>query len=80
MKLPRDLSGDDLAKALCRHWGYQKKSQVGSHMMLETETPSPQRIAIPAHKNLTIGTLGNILRTVARHKGVTKETILNSIS
>ena len=79
MKLPRDLSGERLAGALCRQWDYSKTHQIGSHMVLETETPSHQRISIPAHRALAVGTLGNILRTVALHKGVTREELLKSI-
>ena len=36
--------------------------QTGSHIILETEEPSHQRIAVPAHKPLRIGTLNAILR------------------
>jgi predicted RNA binding protein YcfA (HicA-like mRNA interferase family) len=79
MKLPRDLSGRDLADGLCRRWGYQKTHQVGSHMVLETEIPTHQRISIPAHTHINIGTLNNILRSVAAHKGVTREELLRSI-
>ena len=43
------------------------------------EHPSHQRVAIPAHKNLAVGTLGNILRAIADHKGVTREEILGSL-
>ena len=49
MKLPRDLSGLQVVEALCRHWGYRKVHQAGSHIILETDQPSVQRIAIPAH-------------------------------
>jgi len=38
MKLPRDLRGSDLAKALCRDWGYRIVHQEGSHLILQTET------------------------------------------
>src|SRR5882757_8358909 len=79
MKLPRDLSGEDLVAGLCRHWNYRVAHQVGSHVLLETETPGHQRISVPAHKNRAVGTLGNILRTVAEHKGVSRDTILASI-
>jgi predicted RNA binding protein YcfA (HicA-like mRNA interferase family) len=79
MKLPRDLSGEDLADGLCRRWNYKKAHQVGSHIVLETELPSHQRISIPAHKHVNIGTLNNILRSVAAHKGVTREELLRSI-
>jgi hypothetical protein len=48
-------------------------------MVLEIEAPGHQRISIPDHKSLNVGTLGNILRAVASHKGVSREEILTSI-
>ncbi len=80
MKIPRDLSGDDLVKALCRSWSYRVVHQEGSHVVLETSDPSPQRIAVPAHRQLRIGTLSAVLRSIARHKGVEREDILRSFS
>lgn len=41
MKLPRDIAGRLLAETLCRHWRYHKVHQTGSHIILETEDPSP---------------------------------------
>ncbi len=79
MKIPRGLSGEDLVKHLCRKWEYRVVHQEGSHVVLETETPSHQRIAVPAHKNLRIGTLNVILRSVARHKGVERQDLLDSL-
>ena len=79
MKIPRDLSGQELIKSLCRDWGYQRVHQVGSHVVLETENPSHHRLAIPDHRNLRVGTLNNILRAVAEHKNVTREDILNTL-
>ena len=76
MKLPRDLSGEQLARALCKHWRYVQSHQSGSHIVLDTQEPSHHRIAIPAHKSLRIGTLNGILRSVAEHKGVSREVIL----
>ena len=76
MKIPRDLSGHELAKKLCRNWGYGIIHQEGSHIVLETDDPPHHRIAIPAHKNLRIGTLNAILRAVARHKGVERSELL----
>jgi hypothetical protein len=55
MKIPRDLSGQDLVNTLCRSWGSRVIHQVGSHIVLQTEEPSHQRIAVPAHKNLRVG-------------------------
>lgn len=79
MKIPRDLSGLELTKTLCRDWGYQKVNQVGSHIILQTEAPSSHRVAIPAHGSLRIGTLNAILRAIADHKGVSREDILNTL-
>ena len=47
MKLPRDLSGRELIKVLCRDFGYVRAHQEGSHVVLQTETPGHHRIAIP---------------------------------
>ena len=52
MKLPRNLNGRTLAKSLCQDWDYIQVHQTGSHIILDTEIPSHQRIAIPDHKNL----------------------------
>ena len=79
MKIPRDLSGAKLAKALCRQWDYRQVNQVGSHAILDTEEPSHHRISVPLHRNLRIGTLSGILRAVARHKGVSRDEILRSL-
>lgn len=78
MKLPRDLSGDELAKILCRSWAYRVVHQEGSHLVLETDEPNHQRIAIPAHNNLRVGTLNAILRAVSTHKGVERADILKA--
>ena len=37
MKLPRDLSGAELVQALCKHFGYRRVHQEGSHIILEQE-------------------------------------------
>lgn len=79
MKIPRDLPGARLADALCRRWHYVRVHQVGSHIILETEEPAHQRIAIPDHQALRLGTFASILRAVARHKGVTRDTIIESL-
>jgi predicted RNA binding protein YcfA (HicA-like mRNA interferase family) len=75
MKIPRDLSGRALANALCRH-ELSDCPPTGSHIVLETEQPSHHRIAVPAHQYLRVGTLNAILRSVAEHKGVERQDIL----
>jgi len=79
MKTPCDLSGHDLVSLLCRNWGYRVIHQEGSHIVLETEEPSHQRIAAPAHKNARVGTLNAILRAVAKHKGVERYKLLEPL-
>jgi len=79
MKFPRDVSGRQLVKALCREFGYHKVHQEGSHIVLETEDPSHQRLAVPDHDSLRVGTLNNIVRAVANHKNVTRDEILRRL-
>ena len=79
MKLPRDLSGEELIRSLCRDWGYRRAGQVGSHVALVTDEPSHQRVVVPAHKRLRVGTLNAILRSVAAHKGVAKRELLKAL-
>lgn len=79
MKLPRDLSGEELARHLSKHWGYVRVHQAGSHLILQTEQPSHHRVAIPAHTSLRVGTLNAIVASVAATKGVSKEEILKEI-
>ena len=76
MKLPRDLSGTDLIKLLCQHWGYHRVNQEGSHVILQTDGPKPHRISVPNHDPIRIGTLNAILRAVAAVQGVDKDAIL----
>jgi predicted RNA binding protein YcfA (HicA-like mRNA interferase family) len=79
MKLPRDLSGEDLLKHLCKDWGYQQIHQVGSHAILQTLQPSPHRIAGSMHAALRVGTLNSILSAVAGHKSVPKVDVLKCL-
>jgi predicted RNA binding protein YcfA (HicA-like mRNA interferase family) len=79
MKIPRDLSGHELVAALCRHWRYEEVNQIGSHIILQTQEPTRHRVAVPAHKAVRVGTLNGILRSVANHKGVDRQAILDSL-
>ena len=79
MKIPRDISGAHVATTLCRRWQYANVHQVGSHIILQTQHPTPHRIAVPEHTPLRIGTLNAILSSIAAHKNVSKEAILKDI-
>ncbi len=79
MKLPRDLDGRALVKVLCRDWGYRFVHQEGSHIILQTDTPTHQRLPVPDHSPLRTGTLSAILRLVATQHGVDREAILRGL-
>jgi predicted RNA binding protein YcfA (HicA-like mRNA interferase family) len=79
MKLPRDLSGAQLVKSLCRDWGYRVVHQEGSHIILQTDTPTHQRLSVPNHDPLRVGTLHGIIRAVAAHKGMDRRRVLETM-
>lgn len=78
MKLPRDLSGAELARRL-RALGYEPNRQTGSHMRLTTLVGGEHHVTIPAHDPIRIGTLNAILREVERHHGLTREQVLERL-
>lgn len=74
MRLPRDLSGNDLAQAL-RKLGYQVTRQTGSHIRLTTPERGEHHLTIPNHNPLRVGTLSGILADVAEHFGLSREEL-----
>lgn len=78
MKLPRDLSGEDLAKALTR-FEYVIDRQTGSHIRLTTQLNGEHHITVPAHNPLKVGTLSAILRDVAEHFDLTRDELLSQL-
>lgn len=78
MKLPRDLSGEDLARAL-RVLGYVVTRQVGSHMRLTTVERGEHHLTIPRHDPLKSGTLSAILADVATHFDMSREELLRRL-
>ena len=78
MRLPRDVSGDELAKRL-KKFGYHKSRQTGNHIRLTTFHRGEHHITIPRHKPLRIGTLSNILKDVAEHLEISKDELLRRL-
>ena len=70
MKLPTDLSGQELVKVLLRV-GFAVNRQKGSHVVLRRGDPCA-RVVVPDHKRLRPGTLRQILNEA----GVTVEQLL----
>ena len=78
MKLPRDLSGPELAKLL-RVLGYEVSRQTGTHLRLTTQQRGEHHITIPNHSPLKLGTLAAILADVAGHFGLSREMLLKQL-
>jgi len=78
MRLPRDVSGPELAHLLERY-GYVVTRQTGSHLRLTTQCAGEHHIAIPNHASLRIGTLNAILLDVASHVGMRKVDLVESL-
>lgn len=74
MRLPRDLTGAQLIRALSK-LGYQPSRQTGSHVRLTGESPAQHHITVPLHDPLRIGTLAAILSAVASARGVTRDEL-----
>ena len=75
MKLPRDVSGRELALALAV-LGYATTRQTGSHVRLTTQYGGQHHVTIPAHASLRVGTLAAILDEVAKHHGLSRDEIV----
>jgi len=78
MRLPRDLTGAELAMLL-KQYGYAITRQTGSHMRLTTMVGGEHHVTIPAHSPLRVGNLNAVLRDVAEHLGMSRETLLVSL-
>lgn len=79
MKLPRDISGVELAKAL-RVLEYEITRQAGSHIRLTTLVKGEHHVTIPAHNPIKIGTLAGILADIAAHHGISRDELLRLLS
>lgn len=78
MRLPRNISGRELARALHRY-GYEKTRETGSHMRLTTQRGGEHHVTIPDHANLRIGTLAGVLADVAAHLKVERNALVAEV-
>lgn len=78
MRLPRDLSGEELAVLLGRY-GYEATRQTGSHMRLTTTRGGEHHVTVPHHESLRVGTLSAILRDGAEHLDITRPELLETL-
>ena len=79
MKIPRDVHGSDLARAL-RVLGYERVRREGSHLRLTTQLNGEHHVTVPDHKPLKTGTLvRGVLKPVAAHHRMTVEELLEKL-
>jgi predicted RNA binding protein YcfA (HicA-like mRNA interferase family) len=78
MRIPRDISGIDLAKKLIKY-GYTITRQTGSHIRLTTYQNGEHHITIPQHKDLRVGTLNAILSDIADHFSISRDDLINDL-
>ncbi len=78
MRIPRDLSGDDLAKLL-QAMGYVMTRQTGSHMRLTTQQKGEHHLTVPRHNPLRIGTLAALLADVAEHFHLNRDELASRL-
>ena len=77
-RLPRDLSGLELAKRL-ESLGYAVTRQKGSHLRLTTFRAGEHHVTVPNHESLRLGTLNGILKDVAEHAGLPRDTVYQQL-
>lgn len=78
MKLPRNLTGAQLIRAL-EQLGYKPTRQAGSHVRLTCLLPKEHHLTVPLHDPLRIGTLASILTDVAAHHGMARDTLITKL-
>ena len=78
MKLPRDVNGPQLAKAL-RVLGYEVTRQRGSHIRITTTLNGEHHEVVPAHTLIKTGTLAGILKGIAEHHRLTVVELMTRI-
>ena len=78
MKLPRNISGVELAKRLAV-FGYDVSRQNGSHIRLSTQQNGEHHITIPQHDPLKVGTFSAILNDIAKHASLSRDELIDKL-
>ena len=78
MKLPRNVSGAALQKSL-RRLGYEAVRRRGSHVRITTQVNGEHHEVIPLHSPIRAKTLSGILKSIARHHGMSVEDLLEAL-
>jgi predicted RNA binding protein YcfA (HicA-like mRNA interferase family) len=78
MKLPRDLTGQKLAKSL-EKLGYTIDRQTGSHIRLTTQENGEHHVTVPNHSPIKLGTLNAILKDIAQHFSIDRDELIKKL-
>ncbi len=78
MKLPRNISGAELARAL-RKLGYVTTRQSAGHLRLTTNEHVEHHVTVPNHDPVKVGTLSGILGDVARHFEMSRDELIERL-
>ena len=75
MKLPRNVTGDQIVRGLQRV-GYERTRQKGDHVYVTTQQNGEHHVSVPLHNPVKIGTLANILGSVSSHLQVDRDELI----
>ena len=64
---------------LLERYDYEVTRQTGSQLRLTTTRNGEHHVTIPQHKSLRVGTLSAILRDVADHLDMPRQTLLEAL-
>ena len=78
MRLPRDVTGGELQRAL-RRFGYEATRQTGSHVRVTTQVNGEHHEVVPQHNPIKVKTLSSILKSVAAHHDLSVEELLTRL-
>jgi predicted RNA binding protein YcfA (HicA-like mRNA interferase family) len=79
VKLPRDISGEELA-GLLRRYGYEISRQTGSHIRLTSIIKGTEHhITIPRHTLLRVGTLSSILNDITTYLEMDRKSLITEL-
>lgn len=81
MRLPRDLSGEKVARLLEQRYGYRVSRSRGSHMTATLTKRDGKRhsVTVPKHREVRIGTLDAIVTDVAEFHGQSKREVRETL-
>jgi len=80
VRMPRNLSGVQIATLLRRRYAYNFVRQRGSHMRLaSTVMGYEHHISVPRHNPVRVGTLDEILGQVSEYLGIGQDELMQDL-